>query len=203
VRRVLLFGTSANPPTGMGGHAGIVAWAAARDDVDEVWVLPVYRHAFEEKRDMPSFEDRMAMAKIAFEPLARNVKVVDAEKQVADRIGSDRLIGTIDVVRRLITEHPDVEFGLLLGADTHRDLMAGKWKESDALRRLVRVVSVPRKGVDESLPGPLFDDVSSTECRATDDPEELARRVQPDVLEYIRAHRLYAFREDPPTDSIR
>src|SRR5688572_32936714 len=114
-RRVLLFGTSANPRTGMGGHAGIVAWEAKREDVDEIWVLPVYRHAFEEKRDMPSFEHRMEMARLAFEPISPKVKVLDVERRVAEELGSeDRLIGTIDVVRYLIREHPDADFGLLL-----------------------------------------------------------------------------------------
>src|SRR5688572_22422184 len=159
-RRVLLFGTSANPRTGMGGHAGIVAWEAKREDVDEIWVLPVYRHAFEEKRDMPSFEHRMAMAKLAFEPLSPKVKVLDVERELAD---PQRLIGTIDVVRHLMQRHPHVSFGLLMGADTYRDLMSGRWKESDALKQLVRIVPVSRKGVDDSLGGPELEDVSSTD----------------------------------------
>jgi nicotinate-nucleotide adenylyltransferase len=197
-RRVLLFGTSANPPTGMGGHAGMVSWAAARDDVDEIWVLPVYRHAFEEKRDMPSFEHRLEMARLAFTPISPKVKVMDVERDVAEELGADRvdrLIGTIDVVRHLVREHPDVDFGLLLGADTYRDLIAGKWKESDALKKLVRIVPVSRKGIDETLDGPELDEISSTDCRSTGDVEALARVLPAPVLEYIRAHRLYAFGE--------
>ena len=73
-RRVCLFGTSANPPTGSGGHSGIVvalaslrlpptpdgANIAAKDGMannpplqlafDEVRVLPVYQHMFSSKR---------------------------------------------------------------------------------------------------------------------------------------------------------
>jgi hypothetical protein len=56
-KTVLIFGLSANPPTGAHGHAGIVRWAAQElrvdlpDDahllaqeavpIDEVWVMPV------------------------------------------------------------------------------------------------------------------------------------------------------------------
>jgi nicotinate (nicotinamide) nucleotide adenylyltransferase len=184
----------------MGGHAGIVSWGAAREDVDEIWVLPVYRHAFEEKREMPSFEHRMAMAKIAFEPLSPKVKVLDVERRLAD---PSKLVGTIDVVRHLMREHPDVELGLLLGADTYRDLMAGRWKESDALRKLVRLVPVSRKGVDESLGGPVLEEISSTDCRRTDDAAELARVLQPEVLAYIRDHGLYAFGVDPTGTPVR
>lgn len=35
---VLLFGLSANPPTGRGGHAGIVAFLQAQGQWDEIWV---------------------------------------------------------------------------------------------------------------------------------------------------------------------
>ena len=45
-RRVCLFGTSADPPTGRGGHMGIVQYLASLDDFDEVRILPVYSHMF-------------------------------------------------------------------------------------------------------------------------------------------------------------
>lgn len=47
-RRVCLFGTSADPPTGTAGHVGIVQTLAALPDhaFDEIRVLPVYRHTF-------------------------------------------------------------------------------------------------------------------------------------------------------------
>lgn len=35
---VLLFGLSANPPTGRGGHAGIVSFLQAQGQWDEIWV---------------------------------------------------------------------------------------------------------------------------------------------------------------------
>ena len=45
-----LFGTSADPPTGEGGHLGIVrhlAYSSSSSfDFDEVRVLPVYRHMY-------------------------------------------------------------------------------------------------------------------------------------------------------------
>ena len=64
-RRVCLFGTSANPPTGDTGHRGIASYLSGLSDdsgerrseeggvraaqpplFDEVRVLPVYRHMF-------------------------------------------------------------------------------------------------------------------------------------------------------------
>lgn len=66
-RQICLFGTSANPPTGYGGHLGIVSHLAYLKTsyvsvdgnnnngtslhFDEVRVLPVYRHMFEVSTD--------------------------------------------------------------------------------------------------------------------------------------------------------
>ena len=44
-KRVCLFGTSADPPTGQGGHLGIAQYLASVD-FDEVRILPVYQHMF-------------------------------------------------------------------------------------------------------------------------------------------------------------
>src|SRR5947208_16801171 len=102
---VLVFGLSANPPTGLSGHAGIVKWAATEARVgerapDRVWVLPVYRHAFVDKQDMPSFSHRFEMAKLAFEHLpgvpAGRVVVKDTEKSVHAE-APDQMVGTMDV----------------------------------------------------------------------------------------------------------
>lgn len=55
-RRVCLFGTSANPPTGEGGHTGIITHLSSlelksgeneQQTFDEVRVLPVYKHMFQ------------------------------------------------------------------------------------------------------------------------------------------------------------
>jgi nicotinic acid mononucleotide adenylyltransferase len=45
-RQVCLFGTSADPPTGEGGHVGIVKALVGTGDYDEVRIIPVYSHSF-------------------------------------------------------------------------------------------------------------------------------------------------------------
>jgi len=46
-RQVILFGTSADPPTGLGGHTGIVTHLSSLEGgYDEIRVLPVYQHMF-------------------------------------------------------------------------------------------------------------------------------------------------------------
>ena len=63
--RVCVYGLSANPPTGEGGHATIVAHL--RRMFDEVWVLPVYRHAFESKSNLAPYDHRVRMCELAFD----------------------------------------------------------------------------------------------------------------------------------------
>ena len=62
--KVLLYGLSANPPTGEGGHQGIVAHFAK--EFDELWVMPVYKHIYQTKRELAAFENRVRMCEIAF-----------------------------------------------------------------------------------------------------------------------------------------
>ena len=51
-KNIALFGLSANPVTDRGGHGEIVkALLAMEMTYDEVWVVPVYRHAFESKNN--------------------------------------------------------------------------------------------------------------------------------------------------------
>jgi nicotinic acid mononucleotide adenylyltransferase len=217
---VLIFGLSANPPTGLGGHAGIVRWAATRtqleafqgEGVDQVWVLPVYRHAFSTKRDMPAFEHRLAMARIAFDDempdLASRVRVLDVERTLGRAAQSTSQakavrVGTIDVLGHLQGLHPQARLGLLLGADTYRDLKAGKWKNAEALQAMAPVVALPRVGVLGAArsDGPTLSAVSSTEVRGSSDLDFLRQALQPGVLAYIREHRLYGFAAEDEKNS--
>lgn len=207
MRYVILFGLSANPPTGLGGHAGLVRWAATEAQVsewgdsraDEVWVLPVFQHAYRAKRDLAPFEHRMAMARIAFEHLPdakSRVWVSDIEREVHERMAAsapEEQPGTIDVVLALQAKYPQTSFALLLGADTYQDLLDGRWKQSEALRRRIPVLAAPRKGVEaaglQAPDGPRLDEISSSQVRAN--YARWANGLQPEVRAYIERHHLY------------
>lgn len=233
-KTVLLFGLSANPPTGMGGHAGIVSWGAQdlrvdlpndekpaqareRVGIDEVWVLPVYKHAFASKSNLLPFEHREAMAKLAFSELPGlegRVKVQDTERQVIEgafaqaakegRDPSTVRVGTIDMVRKLMDDHPDTQFVLALGGDTFADLRGGKWKEGDTLQQLVPIVVLPRAGVDgvagTEENAPKLTDISSTKVRGSTDEAFLSEALHPKVLAYMKANKLYGFGN--PADGV-
>ena len=196
-KTVLLFGLSADPPTGMGGHAGLVTWGAHQPGIDEVWVLPVFHHAFSEKRHMTPYPHRLAMAKLAFEQLPGlegRVRVLETEREVTESGTVQGLVGTLDVVGWLKARHPDTHFAVLMGGDTYRDYCGGLWKGGRQLEHEARIVAVPRVGVDApgTVAGPDLSDISSRSLRASRDPSLWEHAVQPSVREYIRAHGLYA-----------
>ena len=85
IRKVCLFGTSGNPPTGDSGHVGIVKILISIKQFDEIRILPVYSHSFSSKhKDMASYDDRIKMCQLAFEelstPTTRVVVSKDEEK---------------------------------------------------------------------------------------------------------------------------
>ncbi|RHY04127.1 hypothetical protein DYB36_002287 [Aphanomyces astaci] len=209
MRRVLVFGTSANPPCGMGGHMGCIEHFA--QEYDEVWVLPVYQHIYSSKRHLESFEHRVAMLELARQaiPHGDRVRIVETEKDVwmqaltslpPDAEPSSIRIGTVDIIANLQAANPDVQFSWLLGADTYMDLVQGKWKGGLALLDMVHLVVLPRDGVvldTSSHPSvtissvPSLNDSSSTKARQSRDAA--AALVLPPVLAYMQKHKLYAF----------
>jgi nicotinic acid mononucleotide adenylyltransferase len=64
-KRVLLYGISANPPTGFQGHLGALRHLKSLYDYDEIWLLPVYQHIYSTKRNLAPFEHRIQMCKLA------------------------------------------------------------------------------------------------------------------------------------------
>ena len=157
-RQVCLFGTSANPPTGEGGHQGIVRGLSRLEHLDEIRVLPVFQHTFSSKRSqLASFEHRMNLCQLAFAEFPK-VTVSDAEMRSFQRQMTDTMteteiaslrVGTADLLEMLMEEEPNVDFSFCLGADTFMDLTAWKWQRSKDVLRLLegRLIVLVRKGI--------------------------------------------------------
>jgi len=199
-RHIVLFGLSADPPTGAGGHGGLVAALAAQPGVDGVWALPVFRHSFAEKRRQAPFDHRLEMCRLGLPPFAPGLEVLAVEQEVALAAGEGAQLGTVDVLAALQVAHPDTTFSIALGADAFADLRAGRWKGGDALGRRAHLYVAPRVGCSppnlEGCPSasllPPLQAVASSTVRAS-----LAAgsgdqgALHPAVLDYIHLHRLY------------
>jgi nicotinate-nucleotide adenylyltransferase len=192
-RRVAVFGGSFNPPHV--AHVLAVVYALSTAPVDEVLVVPVYRHPF--SKELASFEDRLEMCRLALEWLP-HVTVSTVERE----LGGESL--TLNTVQHLAAEHPDWALRLLIGADVLGELP--KWHRFDRIASIAPPLVLGRVGVvpPASMPGnapipeaplPVLPRVSSTEIRAAiaaGDADSVRQRVPAAVLDYIGRHRLYA-----------
>lgn len=180
-RRVAVYGGSFDPPHL--GHVLSIAWALSAADVDEVWVIPTWEHAFE-KAHRASFAARMKMCELALAPF-RDVELLDIERRLG---GVSRTLRTLEALE---SAHPDADFRLLVGADVL--LSADRWYRWDAVVRIAPPLVVGREGYPPPEGCPIsIPNVSSTEIRhELDRSGDLTGLVPSAVVDYIRQQGLY------------
>jgi nicotinate-nucleotide adenylyltransferase len=161
-------------------------WVKATQDVDEVWLLPAWRHPF--GKDLAPFADRVRMCRLAVRGVA-GVRVTTVERELE----GDPLCGkTVRTLEFLRDRHPATRFALVVGTDILRETVS--WYRWDRVAELARVIVVGRAGYPEGAPdgAPLLPAVSSTEVRARlargGDAAGLVPRA---VAEYAGARGLY------------
>ncbi len=181
-RSVALLGGSFNPPHV--AHLMAAYWALATQDVDEVWLLPAFRHPF--GKALAPFEDRVRMCELAARTV-RGVAVCTAEAELA----RDPLVGkTARTLEHLAVKHAAHRFALVVGADLLPE--TAKWYRWDRVQALARIVVVGREGYPP-IPGvPSLPAISSTDVRARiARGEDVSGVVPRRVREYVEAHGLY------------
>ncbi len=220
--KIGLFGLSANPPTGLHGHQGIVKRLVESGEFEEVWILPVYRHIMKDLTGSAPFEDRYEMCRLCFEPESTNstrVKVLKLEEELFHQFPPDVRVGTIDILKHIHDHYKDVEeITLVLGQDTFRDLALGKWKDFDEIPRYCRFLVFDRDETGRDFEqnqdylnfkqrhshrisekkGWVHGRVSSTSLRSTK-PWQVEGYHNPDAIhevvsQYIRRRNLYSER---------
>jgi len=187
-----LFGGSFNPP-----HvAHLVVAEIARDQLgfDEVWWIPNATPPHKSHDELAAVEHRLAMTRRA---IAGNPSFRVSEIEV----GREGVSYTVDTLRVLQDEHPDTDFGLLLGSDSLDHF--GEWHRPDEIMERVPLVVYKRPGIIEDVPEPRFAnrvrfvsapvmEVSGTEIRSRRRAGRSIRYLVPEtVRSYIREHNLY------------
>ncbi|MEO7327876.1 MAG: nicotinate (nicotinamide) nucleotide adenylyltransferase [Minicystis sp.] len=195
-KRVAVFGGSFNPPHV--AHLLAAVYALSTAPIDEVLVVPVYRHPF--SKSLLDFDHRLTMCRLALAWVPR-VTVSAVERE----LGGESL--TLRLVEHLAEEHADWSLRLLIGADVLADLP--KWHRFDRIAEVapplvlgrVGVVPPPDAGLAIGRAGaipmpsfPALPRVSSTEIRASvaaGQIEAVRDRLPAAVLAYILEHGLY------------
>ncbi len=165
------------------GHVLSVAWTLAAGGVEEVWIIPTWKHAFGKEHGAP-FEERIAMSKLAF-AWCRGVEVLDVERRLG---GVSRTLTTLDALE---AEHPDAVFRLLIGADVLPT--TDRWYRWDEVARVAPPLVIGRQGypVPEGCPISI-PNINSTDIRAgLANASDVTGLVPAAVIEHIRSQDLY------------
>lgn len=200
-RRIGILGGTFNPPHT--GHMILAQDAAEALQLEQVWFLPCAQPAHKPEKCVVPSEHRINMlrASIGHDP-RWHLSLIEIERS--------GISYTIDTLRAVTQQHPEVDWHFIIGADTLLELHS--WREIDAVLSLCRMISMRRPGLPEAdvlrdqiqLPAPwpeklvdgLFDghliDISSTEIRKRVAQKQSIRYlVTAEVERYIVTHELY------------
>jgi nicotinate-nucleotide adenylyltransferase len=178
---IAIFGGSFNPPHV--AHQMVCLYILEACPVDELWVIPTYRHPF--AKSLVDFEHRFAMCELAMALFGARVKVSRVEEELAQP--SSRTLHTLNALRQ---RFPGDDFRLVVGADilAERD----KWYRWDEIERLAPPIVVGRRGYP-SQSGLELPDVSSTEVRSRlASGRDASDLVPAQVMAYISERGLYS-----------
>lgn len=189
--RVGILGGSFNPPHV--GHALLAHAMLSTEHLDELWVVPVWKHPF--GKESASFEHRVDLCKLAFRHLGTNVRVVEIERVLPTPSYTVQTLSAIHAVR------PGIQPTLIIGSDIIPELP--RWRDPERLPSLSNLVVVPRLGAPEfdtpaSLPIKVYQGFrlpkvsSSAIKKALLTGGNLDGLLDVEVLSYIRQHGLYS-----------
>lgn len=173
--RVGVYGGSFNPPHV--GHAMVAAWLGWTRRVDEVWLVPTLRHAFD--KPLAPFPERLAACRALAEVVGPFVRVDTIEGELSAPSF------TIETLRALARRSPHAQLHLVIGADLLPQLP--QWREAETLLATWPLLVVGREGSPPVVDAPCFPGVSSTEVRARlRAGEDVQHLVPAAVLDVVR-----------------
>lgn len=129
--RIACLGTSANPPHL--GHSKIAQLLLHKKLVDQVWIIPSYRHAL--GKPLLSWKYRWAMVKMLTN---KRIKACDIESK---RKGKSYTVGTVLTLKKRYPQH---EFYWIIGADIVQKKEYLKWHKWKQLEKSINFIVLQR-----------------------------------------------------------
>jgi nicotinate-nucleotide adenylyltransferase len=174
-----IFGGAFDPPHL--GHLAVAAVALATGPLDRLLAVPCFAHPLGKKT--APWDDRLAMARLAFAHLAR-VEVSDIEA----RLPTPSL--TLRTVEALVDLHPGVVWRLVVGSDALAD--RAQWHRFEDIARLAEPLVIDRAGHHTRPEAFAVPDINSTGVRRRlAAGGDVAGWLDPAVLRYATERGLY------------
>jgi len=157
VIQIAVYGGSFNPPHV--SHAMVASWLLWTGQVDAVWLLPVYQHAFDgmQKKRLAPWEVRLSWCASLTQDVDTRVQVCDIEASLPTPSY------TIDTLRALQAKYPSDNFRLIVGADVIPQLPL--WRNWQGIEEEFSPIVVGRGGYPVPDGSVVFPEVSSSEIR--------------------------------------
>ncbi len=180
--RIAVYGGSFNPPHL--SHQLAITCVLGTARVDELWLVPTFKHPFD--KQLAPFSDRARMCELLAAPFTR-VRV----DRVEEELGGDSY--TLRTVKALQARHAEHRYALVIGADLVAE--RERWHGWPELKQLVDFIVVGRQGTpaatgavaEVQLPA-----ISSTAVRQRIARGEPVDAIVPSaVVDYIRERGLY------------
>lgn len=172
------------------GHVAIAEFFLKAADVDEVWLSVSPQNPWKEARGLAAMKHRVTMTELAVAD-RRAIKVLDFEKNL------EQPSYTYEALLALANDYPQHTIKLLIGGDNCH--LFDKWRNYDKILDKFEVLAYPRDAsmVPEALAArlkimeaPLLD-FASTNVRTAIKDGQSVEGINPQVLDYIKAHKIY------------
>ena len=154
-KAIAVFGGSFNPPHV--AHQMVCLWVLETQPVDEILLVPTFRHPFE--KQLAPYPERVEMCRRMALPFGGRASVSTLEEELGGE--SSRTLVTLEALAARLT---GCSLRLVIGADIlpERD----KWYRWADIEKLAPPIVVGRHGFPSPDGAPELADVSSTEVRA-------------------------------------
>jgi nicotinate-nucleotide adenylyltransferase len=193
--RVALFGGSFDPPHR--GHVALARLARERFSLDRILVAPVATQPLKQEMPPASFDDRVAMTRLAFagEP-ATEVSLIDAPRP--DR-KSNYTIDTLTALHQQL--NPGDALFCIIGADSF--LTIGKWYRSADLLTTCDFIVGARPGFDLGPAAAALPDGISSNRLPTDLPNARVLELADQAGRRSRLYLLMDLAENVSATQVR
>lgn len=178
--RVGLFGGTFDPPHL--GHLEVAKVALQSREVDTVWFLPCWRHAFDKKPT--DFTLRVIMI----------VRMLQNEDDIWICTDEGQIMSShsVEILKFIQEQNPDKKFRLILGTDNYWRM--DEWKDKDEVIKIAPPLWVTRTG-QSNIPEKsyhLYNTISSTQIRQLIyEGKSVNHLLHPKVNEFIVQNSLY------------